>query len=130
MTSPLVIMLLLMLALAAHCWRLHRHARQHGWLHSQGPGWWTVDLRRRACVCSVPGDLQPYPQPREFRIRVWNLAGVPLWSQACFVSLPVHCDALVGQLDGHSFDHLFSGAYRLRSAPAANGPGARAAHPA
>ena len=118
MTTWLVITLLL-LALAGRSWLLQRHAAQHAWLNSSGPGWWTVDLRRRACVCSVPGDLQPYPQPREFRIRVWHVLGLPVWVQGCFVSLPVHCDALVGQLDAHNFDHLFNGAYRLRTAPAA-----------
>ena len=126
MTSSLVITLLL-LALAGRSWLLHRHAARHTWLRSRGPGWWTVELRRRACVCSVPGDLQPYPQPREFRIQVWHLAGVPLWWRGCFVSLPVHCDALVSQLDAHSFDHLFSGAYRLRSAATAAGTRVRAA---
>lgn len=120
MTTTLVFSLLL-LALAGRCWLLQRHAAQHALIQRSRGSWWTVELRRRACVCSVPGDLQPYPQPREFRIRVWQLAGVPLWWQGCFVSLPVFCDALVDQLDAQNFDHLFSGAYRLNRAPVGNG---------
>ncbi len=112
MTSALLITLLL--ALAGRSLMLQRHAARHAWLHRSGPGWWTVELRRRACVCSLPNDLQPYPQPREFRIRVWRLAGLPLWWRGCFVSLPVHCDALVDQIDAQQFDPLFSNPYRLQ----------------
>ena len=65
--------------------------------------------------------LDPHThEPREFRIRVWRLAGVPLWWRGCFVSLPLHCDATVGQLDAQHFNHLFSGAFRL--ATPAGGP--------
>jgi hypothetical protein len=116
MTSTLLITLLL-LALAGRTLVLQRHAASHGWLRCSGPGWWTVELRRRACVCSMPNDLQAYPQPREFRILVWRLAGVPLWWRGCFVGLPLHCDATVAQLDAQQFDHLFSGAFRLQAAP-------------
>ena len=121
----LLLLLLLLLALAGRSLMLQRHAARHAWLRTSGPGWWTVELRRRACVCSVPNDLQPYPQPREFRIRVWRLAGVPLWWRGCFVSLPVHCDATVGQLGAQHFDHLFEGACRLQ-APAGSASAAPA----
>ncbi len=114
MTTTLVLTLWL-LAMAVRTWRLHRLASRHVLLRTSGAGWWTLELRRLACVCSVPNDLQPYPQPREFRIRVWRLAGVPLWWCGCFVSLPVHCDATVGQLDAEQFDHLFSGPFRLQA---------------
>lgn len=113
MTTTLLIAMLL-LALAGRSLLLQRMAARHAWLRTSGPGWWTVELRRRACVCSVPNDLQPYPQPREFRIQVWRLAGVPLWSSGCFVSLPVHCDATVDKLDAQQFDHLFGGPFRLQ----------------
>ncbi len=112
MTSSLLITLLL-LGLASRSLVLQRHAARHSRLRSRGPGWWTVELRRRACICSLPNDLQAYPQPREFRILVWRLAGVPLWWRGCFVSLPLHCDATVGQLDAQQFDQLFEGPYRL-----------------
>lgn len=114
MTTAFLISLLL-LALAGRSLLLQRLAARHAWLRSSGAGWWTVELRRRACVCSVPNDLQAFPQPREFRIRVWRLAGLPLWWRGCFVSLPVHCDATVGQLDAQQFDHLFSGPFRLQA---------------
>jgi len=123
MTTALLITLWL-LALASRAWMLQRLAGRHALLRTNGGGWWTVELRRRACVCSVPNDLQPYPQPREFRIRVWRLAGVPVWWRGCFVSLPVHCDATVAQLDAQQFDHLFNGPFRLQA------PGAAAARPA
>ena len=123
MTTALLITLWL-LALASRAWFLHRLAGRHALLRTRGAGWWTEELRRRACVCSVPNDLQPYPQPREFRIRVWRLAGMPVWWRGCFVSLPVHCDATVAQLDGQQFDHLFSAPFRLQA------PGAAAAQPA
>ncbi len=123
MTTAIVITLWL-LALASRSLLLQRMAARHAWLRTRGAGWWTEELRRRACVCSVPNDLQPYPQPREFRIRVWRLAGVPVWWRGCFVSLPVHCDATVAQLDGQQFDHLFSAPFRLQP------PGAAAARPA
>jgi hypothetical protein len=123
MTTALVITLWL-LALAGRAWMLQRLAGRHALVGVSGNGWWTVELRRRACVCSVPNDLQPYPQPREFRIRVWRLAGVPVWWRGCFVSLPVHCDATVAELDVQQFDHLFNGPFRLQA------PGAAAARPA
>ena len=69
MSSSLLITLLL-LALAGRSLMLQHHAARHSRLHRRGPGWWTVELRRRACVCSLPNDLQAYPQPREFRILV------------------------------------------------------------
>ncbi|MBP7668191.1 MAG: hypothetical protein KA774_15190 [Burkholderiaceae bacterium] len=123
MTTALLITLWL-LALASRAWLLQRLAGRHALLRRSGNRWWTEELRRRACVCSVPNDLQAYPQPREFRIRVWRLAGVPVWWHGCFVSLPVHCDATVAQLDAQQFDHLFSGPFRLQA------PGAAAARPA
>jgi hypothetical protein len=123
MTTAILITLWL-LALASRAWMLQRLAGRHALLRTGGGTWWTVELRRRACVCSVPNDLQPYPQPREFRIRVWRLAGVPVWWRGCFVSLPVHCDATVAQLDAQQFDHLFNGPFRLQA------PGTAAARPA
>ncbi len=123
MTTALLITLWL-LALAGRACMLQRLAGRHALLGTSGSGWWTVELRRHACVCSVPNDLQPYPQPREFRIRVWRLAGVPVWWRGCFVSLPVHCDATVAQLDAQQFDHLFNGPFRLQA------PGTAAARPA
>ena len=44
-----------------------------------------------------------------------------MWWRGCFVSLPVHCDALVDKLDAQNFNHLFSGAYRLGKTKAATG---------
>jgi len=114
MTTAIVITLWL-LALAGRTWLLQRLAGRHALLRTAGAAGWTVELRRRACVCSVPNDLQAYPQPREFRIRVWRLAGMPVWWRGCFVSLPVHCDATVAQLDAQQFDHLFSGPFRLHA---------------
>jgi hypothetical protein len=116
MTTSSLLILLLLLALAARSLLLQRHAARYARLRLSAAGWWTVELRRLACVCSVPHDLQAFPQPREFRIRVWRLAGVPVWCRSCFVSLPVHCDATVGQLDAQQFDHLFRGAFRLQPA--------------
>ena len=103
----------LIVGLAGRALALQHHAAAHALLRSSGKGWWRVELRRKARVCSLPGDLQAYPQPREFRIRVWRLAGVPVWWRGCFVSLPLHCDALIDQLDAGNFDHLFSGVYRF-----------------
>lgn len=114
MTTAFLLSLLL-LALAGRSVMLQRMAARHAWLRTVGTGLWTVELRRRACVCSVPNDLQPYPRPREFRIRMWRLAGVPLWWQGCFVSLPVQCDATVDQLDAEQFDHLFRGPFRVQA---------------
>jgi hypothetical protein len=114
MTTTFLLSLLL-LTLAGRSLMLQRLAARHAWLRTTGSGWWTVELRRLACVCSVPNDLQPYPQPREFRIRVWRLAGIPVWWRGCFISLPVQCDATVAQLDAQQFDHLFSGPYRLQA---------------
>ena len=114
MTTTFLLSLLL-LTLAGRSLMLQRLAGRHLRLHTSGPGWWTVELRRRACLCTVPNDLQPYPQPREFRIRVWRLAGIPVWWRGCFISLPVQCDATVAQLDAQQFDHLFSGPFRLQT---------------
>ena len=105
---------LLLLALAGRCWLLHVVAARHTRLRRSGPGLWSVELRRRACVCSMPRDLQDYPQPREFRILVWRLAGCPLWWRGSVVGLPLHCDATVDTLEAHRFDHLFSGPFRLQ----------------
>lgn len=108
-----IVITLLCVGLAGRALALQRHAACHELLRSSGPGWWSVELRRKARVCSVPGDLQAYPQPREFRIRVWRVAGVPLWWRGCFVSLPLQCDALIDRLDAGNFDHLFNGVYRF-----------------
>ena len=112
MTSTLVITMLL--AIAGRSWLLHAVAARHTRLRRSGPGWWTVELRRRACVCSMPRDLQDFPQPREFRILVWRLAGCPLWWRGSVVSLPLHFDAMIDTLEAQRFDHLFSGPFRLQ----------------
>lgn len=115
MTTTLLLTLLL-LAIAGRSLALQRHAGRHALLGATGSAWWSVELRRRACVCRVRDDLQAFPQPREFRIRVWRFAGVPLWWRGSFVSLPLHCDALVDQLPAEAFDHLFDPGYRLAAA--------------
>lgn len=104
---------LLLTVLAGRSLMLQRAAARHALVGRTGAAWWSVELRRRACVCSVEGDMQAFPQPREFRILVWRCAGIPLWSRGSHVSLPLHCDALVDQLPADAFDHLFDPAWRL-----------------
>jgi hypothetical protein len=118
MTTTLLLTLLL-LAIVGRSLALQRHASRHALLGTSGSAGWTVELRRRACVCTLPDDLQMFPQPREFRIRVWRLAGIPVWRRSAFVGLPLHCDALVDQLPAEAFNHLFDAAYRLPAAPGA-----------
>ena len=114
--STLLLLTLLLATLAGRSLVLQHDAARHTLLGSTGPAWWSVELRRRACVCSLPGDLQAFPQPREFRCRVWRCAGIPLWSRSNCVGLPLHCDALVDKLPAEAFDHLFDPAYRLAAA--------------
>lgn len=115
-TMSTLLFTLLLTVLACRSLMLQREAARHALLGSTGTAWWSVELRRRACVCSLPGDMQAFPQPREFRLRVWRCAGLPLWSRSSWVSLPLHCDALVDQLPADAFDHLFDPAWQLAAA--------------
>ena len=74
--------------------------------------WLSVELRRRAMVCKAPGDLQEFPQPREFRMLVLRLAGLALCARTQVVGLPRHFDSGLHLLRAEDFDAQFSGSFR------------------
>lgn len=123
MTTSLALLTAL-LVLAALSLQLHLQAQRHTRLRIAGRRGWTVELRRQARICSLPGDLQPYPLPREFRLLVWRLAGLPVWRREALVCLPLQCDAQIDRIDAQGFDHLFDDAFRLQP-PRAGRPAAQ-----
>jgi hypothetical protein len=90
----------------------------HGLSHAEllrrsSRGWLTIELRRRAAVMRMKGDLQDYPCPREVRIRTLRCSGIPIWQDVCSIGLPPQCDACIDQLRAEQFDHMFNRDFQL-----------------
>jgi hypothetical protein len=63
------------------------------------------ELRRRTLLdTGVPGS---YPLPREERLRVWTIAGVPVRVIGLGIGLPTWLDARIDQVDATEFDGSF-----------------------
>lgn len=80
-------------------------------------GMLSVELRRRALVHEHPSGMggQPFRQPGESRLRVFRVAGFPVWQQGCSVDLPLQVATMIGTLTARDFDMEFDARFRLAS---------------
>lgn len=84
-------------------------------------GLWSVELRRQTLVTRDGIDLQEFPQPREVRVLLMRCAGLPVWQQKCWISLPQHLDARIDQVGVQEYDLLFDGDFRVQVPAQVNG---------
>ena len=86
-------------------------------VRSAGSGVFSVELRRRALVQEHPSGLgdKPFRQPTERRVRVFRVAGFPLWQQGSHVDLPMQVMGMIGTLTARDFDVEFDDRFRLAS---------------
>ncbi len=86
-------------------------------VRSVGLGIFSVELRRRALVQEHPSGLgdKPFRQPAERRVRVFRVAGFPLWRQGRSVDLPLQVMGMIGTLTARDFDSEFDDRFRLSS---------------
>jgi hypothetical protein len=84
-------------------------------VRSANLGIFSVELRRRALVHEHPSGMggQPFRQPGESRLRVFRVAGIPVWRQGCSVDLPLQVTPMIGTLTARDFDSEFDPRFRL-----------------
>lgn len=113
----MVILILSLLATAAALGglALHWSAARYEPVRSVNVGLFSVELRRRALVREHPSGMggQPFRQPGESRLRVFRVAGVPVWQQGCNVDLPLQVAPMIGTLTARDFDSEFDPRFRL-----------------
>ncbi len=80
-------------------------------------GIFSVELRRRALVQEHPSGLgdKPFRQPVERRVRVFRVAGFPIWCQGRGVDLPLQVVGMIGTLTARDFDVEFGDRFRPAS---------------
>ncbi|GAA0752922.1 hypothetical protein LRH25_26195 [Ideonella azotifigens] len=112
MTSCLVLLLA-----AGLVWRvlaLQHALGRYALVRRERHGWRSQELRRRSANARMPHDSQPYPQPREFRVRCQRWAGIPVWHAESVVSLPPSTAGYVERVAAADYDHLFPAPFSLR----------------
>ncbi len=72
-----------------------------------------LELRRRVAVFKPEGDSQAFPQPREVRMLVLRLGGIPVFCREESIGLPKEMDARLDQVSAKDFDAHFSDAFRI-----------------
>jgi hypothetical protein len=72
-----------------------------------------LELHRCATVFRSEGDTQDFPQPREFRMLVLRLVGIPIFSRQEVIGLPTELDARLDQVSVTDFDAHFSDSFRI-----------------
>lgn len=108
--------LLLVLTLAGWMFLAWRNLRGCQRVHRTPCGPSTRELWRQTYLSAPMPDT--FPQPRERRLVVWRLAGLPLWTTQAVIALPLHMDAQIDHIDATTFDHHFCGHFVLhRHAP-------------
>jgi hypothetical protein len=70
-------------------------------------GWIGIEVRRRVGMRKIPAHLSEFPAPREERIRVWRLFGVPLWHDEVSVALPERACECFAEVAPQDFDRQF-----------------------
>ncbi|MEY4750432.1 MAG: hypothetical protein RIQ60_2646 [Pseudomonadota bacterium] len=68
------------------------------------------DLRRRTLLTRT---ADTFPMPREERLRVWSVGGVPVHVSGLSVGLPASLDARIDTVDAMEFDASFRAEFRL-----------------
>lgn len=115
----MITLLLILCAVAALAGTLLLRSRvaRYEPVRSAGSGLFSVELRRRALVQAHPSGLgdKPFRQPTERRLRVFRVAGFPLWQQARSVDLPLQVMGMIGTLTARDFDSEFDDRFRLAS---------------
>jgi hypothetical protein len=82
-------------------------------------GWLCIELRRRVALARMAGE--PFPRPREERLRVVWVAGVPIFMSRASVGLPPWYDARIDQVEPGEADESFLSPWRLSTLR--HGPG-------
>ena len=108
----LTVMTCLALLVAGRTTILWRELVDFEFVRSSGSCGLTLELRRRAMLCTSAGDTHEYPQPREARVLVLRLFGAPVLCRREIIGLPLHFDARVRQLRAEDFDSQFSARFR------------------
>jgi hypothetical protein len=90
---------------------------RHEPVRSARLGMFSVELRRRALVREHPSGMggEAFRQPSESRIRVFRVAGFPVWQQGRSVDLPMQVMGMIGTLTARDFDAEFDDRFRLAS---------------
>jgi hypothetical protein len=70
------------------------------------------ELRRRTLLTRT---ADAYPMPREERLRVWSIGGVPVHVSGLSIGLPTWFDARIDKVDVTEFDGCFRPEFRLAS---------------
>lgn len=100
-----------LLWLASVAWSRHCESSRLQLLRISRRNGCTLELRRRALLqAASPGE---FPQPREERVVMWRLAGVPVHVQRSVVGLPLQTDARIDSLTADEYDGRFSPWFRL-----------------
>ena len=73
----------------------------------QRHGWLGVEVRRRLGMRKIPAHLSEFPAPREERIRVWRLCGLPVWHDEVSVALPERACECFDEVAPQDFNHQF-----------------------
>jgi hypothetical protein len=94
---------------------LHWSVTRYEPVRSASVGVLSVELRRRALVNEHPSGMggQPFRQPGESRLRVFRVAGIPVWRQGFSVDLPLQVAPMIGTLTARDFDSEFDPRFRL-----------------
>lgn len=100
-----------LLWLASVAWSCHCESRRLQLLRISRRNGCTLELRRRTLLqAACPGE---FPRPREERVVMWRLAGVPVHVQRSVVGLPLQTDARIDTLTADEYDGRFSPWFRL-----------------
>ena len=96
-------------------WVLRAVVARYEPVRSAGSGVVSVELRRRTLLQEHPSGLggEPFRQPVERRVRVFRVAGFPLWCQMHGVDLPMQVSGMLGTLTARDFDSEFDTRFRL-----------------
>lgn len=117
MIESLVLLLLLVALRAA---RLHAAVAPGTRLWRRDHGWWSIELTRIVALVRAPGDSQPYPHPRETRVRLWRVFGVPVWQDLDALALPDSAAADLAAVPVSLFDAQFGPGFGAEATAAPN----------
>ena len=96
---------------------LHASVARYEPVRSNSLGPFSVELRRRTLARGHPNRRGGHAlaQPCEDRLRVWRVAGLPVWKQSQSVELPLQAAHMMGTLTARDFDLEFSARFREAS---------------
>lgn len=80
-------------------------------------GWMTSEVRRRVGMEKLPEHVCAYPVPREERIQVSRLWGLPIWRRGVSIALPQSAVESLNSTELDAFDAHFPKWLRIDGAP-------------